>query len=108
MALGELNSSPKQVKYHRPARKPLVLDDIKCHRDKAFVVDLRKRADTTVIHIPDGLTPLLQPLDRMLNKQMKRLMLGYIASAVADPKDEAAGAWGRVHILEAIMGRKLL
>ncbi|CAM9985588.1 unnamed protein product, partial [Ectocarpus sp. 4 AP-2014] len=68
----------------------LVLDDFKCHRDKAFVADLRRRANTTVVHIPGGLTPLLQPLDRMLNKQMKRLMRGkyttYMASAVADPK----------------------
>lgn len=68
----------------------LVLDDFKCHRDKTFIADLKKRANTTVIFIPGRLTPLLQPLDRMLNKQMKRLMRGkysaYTASAPTDPK----------------------
>ena len=45
----------------------LVLDDFKCHRDQAFKDDLRKRANTTVLLIRGGLTPLLQPLERMLN-----------------------------------------
>ncbi|CAN0393997.1 unnamed protein product [Ascophyllum nodosum] len=67
----------------------LVLDDFKCHRDGAFIADL-KRCNTIVILIPGGLTPLLRPLDRMLNKQMKRLMRGkyttYTATAVEDPK----------------------
>ncbi|CAN0152944.1 unnamed protein product [Pylaiella littoralis] len=54
----------------------LVLDDFKCHRDEAFIADLQKKANTIVILIPGGLTPLLQPLDRMLNKQMKRLLRG--------------------------------
>ncbi|CAB1102966.1 unnamed protein product [Ectocarpus sp. CCAP 1310/34] len=48
------------------------------------------RTNTTVILIPGGLTPLLQPLDRMLDKEMKRLMrrryTQYMASAIADPK----------------------
>ena len=35
-----------------------------------------ERTNTTVILIPGGLTPLLQPLDRMLNKQTKRLLRG--------------------------------
>ena len=52
--------------------------------------ELLKRANTTIILIPGGLTPLLQPLDRMLNKQMKRLLRGmytaYSAKAVPDPK----------------------
>ncbi|CAM9817043.1 unnamed protein product, partial [Scytosiphon promiscuus] len=68
----------------------LVLDDFKCHRGAAFIADLKRKANTTVLLIPGGLTPLLQPLDRMLNKQMKRLMRGkytaYTASATADPK----------------------
>ncbi|CAB1107081.1 unnamed protein product [Ectocarpus sp. CCAP 1310/34] len=54
----------------------LVLDDFRCHRSESFVKDLRRRTNTTVILIPGGLTPLLQPLDRMLNKEMKRLMRG--------------------------------
>ncbi|CAN0217038.1 unnamed protein product [Ectocarpus sp. 6 AP-2014] len=37
-----------------------VLDDVKCHRDKAFIDDLRKRCNTSVIMIPGGLTPLLR------------------------------------------------
>ena len=67
-----------------------MLDEFKCHRDEAFITDLLKRCNTIVILIPGGLTPLLQPLDRMLNKQMKRLMRGkyvtYTATAVEDPK----------------------
>ena len=54
----------------------LVLDDFKDHRDEGFIADLLKRTNTTVILIPGGLTPLLQPLDCMLNKQMKRLLRG--------------------------------
>ena len=68
----------------------LVLDDFKCHRDEAFIADLLKRCNTIVILIPGGLTPLLQPLDRMLNKQMKRLLralyTAYTAKAKADAK----------------------
>ena len=44
----------------------LVLDDFKCHRDEGFIADLLKRTNTTVILIPGGLTPLLEPLDCML------------------------------------------
>ena len=68
----------------------LVLDNFKCHRGKDFIADLKRRANTIVICTPGRLTPLLQSLDRMLNKQMKRLMRGkytiYTASAIADPK----------------------
>ncbi|CAM9308990.1 unnamed protein product, partial [Ectocarpus sp. 12 AP-2014] len=68
----------------------LVLDDFRCHRSESFIEDLRRRTNTTVILIPGGLTPLLQPLDRMLNKEMKRLMRGrytqYMALAIADPR----------------------
>lgn len=68
----------------------LVLDDFKCHKDEGFIADLLKRANTIVILIPGGLTPLLQPLDRMLNKQMKRLLRGmytaHTATAVADTR----------------------
>ena len=67
-----------------------MLDDFKCHRDEGFIADLLKTTNTTVILIPGGLTPLLQPLDRMLNKQMKRLLRGiytaHTATAVADAK----------------------
>ena len=68
----------------------LVLDDFKCHKDEIFIAELKRQANTIVILIPGGLTPLLQPLDRMLNKQMKRLLRGiytrHQASAQADPK----------------------
>ncbi|CAB1098050.1 unnamed protein product [Ectocarpus sp. CCAP 1310/34] len=68
----------------------LVLDDFRCHRSESFIEDLRRRTNTIVILIPGGLTPLFQPLDRMLNKEMKRLMRGrytqYMASAIADPR----------------------
>ena len=47
-----------------------MLDDFKCYKDDAFVEVLKRDANTIVIFIPGGLTPLLQPLDRMLNKQM--------------------------------------
>ncbi|CAB1103828.1 unnamed protein product [Ectocarpus sp. CCAP 1310/34] len=69
----------------------LVLDDLKGHRDKAFIDDLGKRCNTSVSLIPGGLAPLLQPLDRMLNKQTKRLLrakyTAYTATAVAGPWD---------------------
>ncbi|CAM9493736.1 unnamed protein product, partial [Pylaiella littoralis] len=68
----------------------LVLDDFKCHKDEGFIADLLKRANTIVILIPGGLTPLLQSVDRMLNKQMKRLLRGmytaHTATAVADTR----------------------
>ena len=51
----------------------LVLNNFKCHRDKDFIADLKRGANTIIIFIPGGLTALLQPLDRMLNKQMKRV-----------------------------------
>ena len=51
-----------------------VLDDFKCHKDGAFIEALKRDANTIVIFIPGGLTPHLQPLDRTLNKQMKRLL----------------------------------
>ncbi|CAM9877062.1 unnamed protein product, partial [Pylaiella littoralis] len=54
----------------------LVLDDFKCHKDDEFIAFLKRDTDTIVIFIPGGLTPLLQPLDRMLYKQMKRLLRG--------------------------------
>ncbi|CAM9915919.1 unnamed protein product [Ectocarpus sp. 8 AP-2014] len=77
----------------------LVLDDFKCHRDEAFIDDLGKRCNTSVILIPGGLTPLLQPLDRMLNKQMKRLLrakyTAYTATAVADPTTGKLNPLGR-------------
>ena len=67
-----------------------MLDDVKCHRDEGFIADLLKRINTMVILIPGGVTPLLQPLDRMLNKQMKRLLrrmyTAHTATAVADAK----------------------
>ncbi|CAB1098038.1 unnamed protein product [Ectocarpus sp. CCAP 1310/34] len=68
----------------------LVLDDFKCHKGEGFIAPLKRDANTIVIFIPGGWTPLLQPLDRMLNKQMKRLLRGkytaYSASAVADAR----------------------
>ena len=68
----------------------VVLDDSKCHRDEGFIADLLKRTNTTGILIPGGLISLLQPLDSMLNKKMKRLLRGmytaHTAAAVADAK----------------------
>ncbi|CAN0050933.1 unnamed protein product, partial [Pylaiella littoralis] len=68
----------------------LVLDDFKCHKDDEFIAFLKRDTNTIVIFIPGGLTPLLQPLDCMLNKQMKRLLRGmytkHSASAARDPK----------------------
>ena len=68
----------------------LVLDDVKCHRNEGFIADLVKRTNTTFILIPGGLTRLLQPLDRMLNKRRKRLLrrmyTTYTATAVAEAK----------------------
>ncbi|CAN0432379.1 unnamed protein product, partial [Pylaiella littoralis] len=68
----------------------LVLDDFKCHKDDEFIAFLKRDTNTIVIFIPGRLTPLLQPLDRMLNKQMKRLLRGmytkHSASAARDPK----------------------
>ncbi|CAB1099466.1 unnamed protein product [Ectocarpus sp. CCAP 1310/34] len=68
----------------------LVLDDFKCHKDEGFIAALKRDANTIVTFIPGGLTPLLQPLDRMLYRQMMRLLRGkctaYSASAVADAR----------------------
>ncbi|CAM9804658.1 unnamed protein product, partial [Pylaiella littoralis] len=68
----------------------LVLDDFKCHKDDEFIAFFKRDTNTIVIFIPGGLTPLLQSLDRMLNKQMKWLLRGmytkHSASAARDPK----------------------
>ncbi|CAN0170869.1 unnamed protein product [Ectocarpus sp. 13 AM-2016] len=90
----------------------LVLDDFKCYRDKAFIDDLGKRCNTSVILIPGGLTPLLQPLDRVLNKQMKRLLrakyTAYTATAVADPtmgkRNPPGRPWDGVYVVPAGVG----
>ncbi|CAB1113618.1 unnamed protein product [Ectocarpus sp. CCAP 1310/34] len=60
----------------------LVLDDFKCHKDEGFIAALKRDANTIVIFTPGGLTPLLQPLDRTLNKQMKRLLRGNVGSSL--------------------------
>eukprot|EP00903_Cladosiphon_okamuranus_P022567 g20762.t1 len=78
----------------------LVLDDFKCNKDEGFIAALKKDADTIVVFIPGGLTPLLRPLDGMLNKQMKRLLWGmytaYSAWAVADVQSGKLKPPGRV------------
>ena len=77
----------------------LVLYDFKCHRDEGFIADFPQTTNTTVILIPGGLNPLLQPLDRILNKQMKRLLRGmytdHTAKAVADAKTGKLNPPGR-------------
>ncbi|CAN0226974.1 unnamed protein product, partial [Ectocarpus sp. 12 AP-2014] len=87
----------------------LVLDDFRCHRGKEFIADLERKCNTTVILISGGLTPLLQPLDRMLNKQMKRLMRGkYTAYGHSGRgrhygQAEAARAWDGVYLMQGVV-----
>ncbi|CAM9333825.1 unnamed protein product, partial [Hapterophycus canaliculatus] len=55
------------------------------------MADLKRKTNNSVVLIPGGLTPVLQSRDRMLNKQMKRLLRAKdIASTAtakkADPK----------------------
>ena len=82
--------SPNNGSIITQCKSIFVLDGVKCHRNEGFIADLLKRTNTTVILIPGGLTPLLQPLDRMVNKQMKWLLRGmytaHTATAVADAK----------------------
>ena len=90
MDLGELEAAPQQRKYHQAAEKQFGAGRHKVQPRPGFNLPPPKRTNTTVILIPGGLTPLLQPLDRMLNKQMKRLLRGmytkYTASAPRDSK----------------------
>ncbi|CAM9303213.1 unnamed protein product, partial [Hapterophycus canaliculatus] len=52
----------------------LTMDDFKCHKDEEFQKKLKERAKTEPIMIPGGLTPVVQPLDRTVNKEFKRGM----------------------------------
>lgn len=52
----------------------LTMDDFKCHKDEEFQKKLKERAKTEPIMIPGGLTPVVQPLDRTINKEFKRGM----------------------------------
>ncbi|CAM9724160.1 unnamed protein product, partial [Hapterophycus canaliculatus] len=48
------------------------MDDFKCHKDQEFQKKLKDRPKTEPIMIPGGLTPVVQPLDRTINKEFKR------------------------------------
>ncbi|CAB1117081.1 unnamed protein product [Ectocarpus sp. CCAP 1310/34] len=68
-----------------------------CHKDDGFIAALKREASTIVIFIPGGLTPLLQPLDRMLNKQrlLRGMYTAHTAKAVRDPKTGKLAPPGR-------------
>lgn len=69
----------------------LVLNDFKCHRDK-FLATLPKDANTGTVLIPGSLTPFVQPLDHVLDKEMKRrLTAKYTAWAASS---ESVGSPG--------------
>lgn len=69
--VGELEGLPPDKS---PAQQPsvLVLVVFKCYRHGMFLATLAKDATMDTVLIPGGLTPLVQLLDRMLNKKMKR------------------------------------
>lgn len=48
------------------------MDDYKYHKDEGFLGKLKHEPNTTTTMIPSGLTPVLQSLDRTLNKEFKR------------------------------------
>ncbi|CAN0282177.1 unnamed protein product, partial [Pylaiella littoralis] len=50
----------------------LVLDDFRCHREEKFQQKLKDLANTLVVMLGGGLTPVCQPLDRNINKEFKR------------------------------------
>ena len=50
----------------------LVLDDFRCHREESFQKKLKDLAETLVVMLGGGLTPVCQPLDRNINKEFKR------------------------------------
>ncbi|CAM9326508.1 unnamed protein product [Ectocarpus sp. 12 AP-2014] len=86
---GDLTTTTATSSSKRPnTLVTFMFDDFKRHRDKAFTADLAERTSTSVILIPRGLTPLLQPLNCMLNRQTKRLPRGkktaYTATALVD------------------------
>ncbi|CAN0206484.1 unnamed protein product, partial [Pylaiella littoralis] len=65
----------------------LTLDDFKCHKDEAFQQKLASKAKTEAVMIPGGLTPVVQPLDRSINKEFKRGMRAKYTHWVKDEFD---------------------
>lgn len=72
----------------RQARSILVLGDFKCHKDAAFQDNLKRLAKTDTELVGGGLTPIVQPLDRTVNKEFKR---GMRAEYTVWVKDEFGG-----------------
>ena len=78
-----------------PSSQPesvLVLDDFRVHKNGAFQKRLKDIHNTTTIMIPGGLTPVVQPCDRTINREFnRRLKALYTGWALNQPKDEADG-----------------
>ncbi|CAN0267204.1 unnamed protein product [Pylaiella littoralis] len=82
----EFMRRPGASGFSQPA-SILTLDDFKCHKDEAFQQKLASKAKTEAVMIPGGLTPVVQPLDRSINKEFKRGMRAKYTHWVKDEFD---------------------
>lgn len=78
-----------------PSSQPesvLVLDDLRAHKNGGFQKRLKDYHNTTTIVIPGGLTPVVQPCDRTINREFKRRLKAlHRAWALDQTRDEAGG-----------------
>ncbi|CAM9435524.1 unnamed protein product [Laminaria digitata] len=82
---------PDSSPFNQP-QSVLVLDDFRAHRSEAFQKRLKDELNTTTIMIPGGLTPVMQPCDRTIDKEFRRRLKElHTAWALGQTKDGATG-----------------
>ena len=89
----------------------LVLDNFKCHRDKDFTADLKRRANTIIIFhsrwvdsSPPTAGSHAQQADEAADAGQVHHLHRVGDRRPQDGQAKTAGAWGRVHVVQGVMG----